>query len=313
MMTGAGGRPASYTQDALERVVEELEAEGGVVDAQRVRDRLVAQGEATPGARLDGMQPRIERHLAEREEARRTAWRRRVPDAMRGEVAEVTEELARSLEVMLGQLHERLEEEALRRVEEVERDKRAHARRADDLEVEVAETKARLADAERAREEATAERDAARDEARGLAARVAETEAEREALRARVAELTRGAEEAEGRLAEVERARKAAVEQHDTAREEVVTLGGQLRRAKAEVEGLRAGLIDPDALADCVVRRLGEQSAGPGGDAAAGKAPAGRSTPGDDAPPVGRSDDEGTEPGRPRGRRSQAEAVAAQG
>ena len=144
-MAGAGGRPASYTQDALERVVEELEAEGGVVDAQRVKDRLVARGEATPGARLDGMQPRIERHLAEREEARRTAWRRRVPKIMRGEIAEATAGLAATLEVMLGRLHERLEEEALRRVEEVERDKRAHAQRADDLEVEQAETQARLA------------------------------------------------------------------------------------------------------------------------------------------------------------------------
>ena len=312
-MTGASGRPASYTQDALEQVVEELEVEGGVVDAQRVKDRLVARGEATPGARLDGMQPRIERHLREREEARRDAWRRRVPEAMRGEIAEVADELARSLEVMLGRLHERLEEEALRRVGEVERDKRAHARRADDLEVEQAEMQARLADAARAREEAAAERDAARNEARDLGARLAEVETEREGLRAQVAELTRGAEEVEGRLAEVELARKAAVEKHDVAHKKVVTLGGQLRRAEAEVQGLRAGLIDPAAVADCVVRRLGERSAGPTGDAAAGTAPAGKAAPGDDAPPVGRSDDEGTESGRPRGRRSQAEAVAAQG
>ena len=312
-MTGASGRPASYTQDALERVVEELEVEGGVVDAQRVKDRLVARGEATPGARLDGMQPRIERHLREREEARRDAWRRRVPEIMRGEIAEVADELGRSLEVMLGQLHERLEEEARQRVEEVERDKRAHARRADDLEVEQAETHARLADAERAREEATAERDAARDEARGLGERLAAAEAEREALRAQVTELIRGAEEAEGRLAEAERARGAAVAEGRAAHEKVLALGNQFRRAKAEAEGLRAGLIDPAAVADCVVRRLGERSAGPTGDAAAGTAPAEKAAPGDDAPAVGRSNDEGTESGRPRGRRSQAEAVAAQG
>ena len=298
-MAGAGGRPASYSQEAVERVVEELEAEGGIVDAARVKERLVARGEATPGARLEALQPRIERHLAEREEARRAAWRQRVPEAMRAEVAGMTEGLTVTFEVLLGRLHEGLEEQAGRRVEEVEGDKRAHARRADHAEDRLAEAQEALAEAAAARDAVRAERDAAREEARGLSERLAEAAAERDALRARAEELEGEAADAGTRLGEAEHALAATRGERDAARTEARRLGDDLKRAEAEAEGLRSGLDRSHDLVERLMRRLDGGTGNRDGEAGAASAK--------DAAPDG----EATAAARPR--RARVETAPAPG
>ena len=255
-MTASGGRPTSYTENAVAQAVEEIEALGGPVDAQRVKDRLVQMGEATPGARLDGLQPRIERVLREREEARQAAWHARVPAPMRDEIKAEAAALAERLTTVVGRLHEGLEEEAGRAIEEVLTDKRLQGRLLGEVEARLADVSARLAETEAAAEAVAAERDGALEKVRVLAELQASAEADGAALRARVADLEAAAADTARRLKDAERARDAMVDERDVASREVRERGDELARARAEVEGLRAGLDRRDDVLECLMDRL---------------------------------------------------------